>query len=303
MTKQSTLVSICIPVKDFDVNPLANALLDEIRTFALPAEVLILEDGSSEAFCRRNVNLAQEPEITICTFSENRGRSAARNRLAIEAKGKYLLFLDADSLPLNKVFIKKYLAHAKSNTILCGGRHYSPLYMTKDSVLHWKFGTQRELFSALGKENTNFYSNNFFIEKSAFEQILFNDKIVLYGHEDTLFGYTAKSKGFTIELIENAIVHTSLESNEVFLAKTEESILSLVEIMKGHKEYANDLKNEFKIWKVYDFIYRNHLQWILKLLSPLKKTFKYLLLNFSGPLRILDLYKLILLDEARSKKL
>ena len=302
MNTINSLVSICIPVKDFDTRPLVMALLEEIRASHLNAEILILEDGSSVTEAAKNKPLEQESEIRLFRFPTNKGRSAARNKLADEAEGQYLLFLDADSLPLNNNFIQKYLINAQENTILCGGRHYNALYKNKQTTLHWKFGTQREHFSALGKDNTSFYSNNFFIEKSTFQKIRFDEGIVLYGHEDTLFGFTAKAIGVKIELLENAIIHTQLESNEDFLSKTEESILSLVQIINQKELHPSNLINEFKIWRTYDLLHRYKLSGLLEVLGLLRNAMRYMLLHFSGPLMILDVYKLVLLHRTMKAK-
>lgn len=295
------ILSICIPVKDFDVKPLVKALLKEIAEEDLKAEIVIVEDGSSLLWAAKNEVLHAHPEVRIFSFHQNKGRAAARNFLAQEALGKYLLFIDADSIPVHPQFIGVYLKQVEAETILCGGRHYSLVYKTPQTNLHWKYGMKREVYAALDQEHQGFYSNNFLIEKSAFDRIQFDESIVLYGHEDTLFGYTAKAKGFRIRTLENPVIHTSLETNDRFLDKVEESILSLIQIIHQQKNQGPTLQQEFKLWHTHEKLKRYRLAWVLDFLVVLLKPMRYSLFRLSGPLVLLDVYKLVLFAKVSRK--
>ena len=290
-------LSICIPVKDFDVHPLVDALLQEIHAKKLNAEILIVEDGSQEAGKQLNGSLSHEPEVSLFAFEKNKGRSAARNFMAQQAKGEYLLFIDADSLPVSPVFISIYLDQLRTNVILSGGRHYSDVYRTKDSLLHWKYGIHREIFSSLKSNRVGFQSNNFLINKTAFDTVQFDESLVLYGHEDTLFGSMAKAKGLIIHGIDNPVIHTSLETNEVFLIKSEEGIKSLLQIIKQQSSYPSGIEKDFKLWSTYAKIKSYHMTWMLSVLSFLQLPIRELLRRFSGPLILFDFYKLLLLHK------
>ncbi len=301
MTFNPPTISICIPVKDFDVKPLVEALQAEIQEYDLQAEILIVEDGSSDLWIQKNQALRQEKGIRLFIFTKNKGRAAARNYLAQQALGTYLLFIDADSIPVNPRFISLYIEHIQSKTILCGGRHYSPIYKTKKTNLHWKYGMKREVYATLDKENQCFYSNNFLIEKSVFAKIQFDESITQYGHEDTLFGYTAKSIDLNIYPIKNPVIHTSLETNERFLDKIDESVLSLVHIIEHQAEHPQRLQKEFKLWETHEKLKVYRLAWILDLLVVFLKPMRYILLRCSGPLVLLDIYKLVLFAKILQK--
>ena len=297
MNPLSPILSICIPVKDFDVHPLVDALLVEIREQKLAAEILIVEDGSNEKGKQLNATLIAEPEVSLFFFEQNKGRSAARNFLALKAKGEYLLFIDADSLPVSPSFISIYLKQLAPHVILSGGRHYSDVYRTKHRMLHWKYGIHREINSALKSNRTGFQSNNFLIHKTAFASVQFDESLVLYGHEDTLFGSMAKAKGIIIRGIDNPVIHTSLETNEVFLLKSEEGIKSLLQIIQQQSLYPAGIEKDFRLWSTYTKMKAYKLTWILNLLSFSKAPIRLLLLHLSGPLRLFDFYKLLLLHE------
>jgi glycosyltransferase involved in cell wall biosynthesis len=291
------LLSICIPVKDFDVHPLVDALLKEVREQQLSIEILIVEDGSDASGKLLNDSLHQEPEVSLFSFEKNKGRSAARNYMAQKAHGEYLLFIDADSLPVSPRFISIYLDQLRSDVILSGGRHYSDLYRTPGHLLHWKYGIHREIASAIKTNRVGFQSNNFLIKKSIFDIIRFDESLVLYGHEDTLFGIMAKAHGIAVAGIDNPVIHTCLETNEVFLNKTEDGVISLLQIIRQKALYPDGIEKEFKLWAVYERLYQYKLTALLHLLSFAIAPIKKILLSLAGPLVLFDFYKLLLLHK------
>lgn len=87
------------------------------------------------------------------------------------------------------------------------------------------------------------------IRKSIFHSTSFPVLERNYGYEDTLFGLTLEANTIKLELIENPIYHEGIESNHIFLNKTEEAIKNLI------TQYLMDdalLKNE-KIEKITDY--------------------------------------------------
>ncbi|MDB5271791.1 MAG: putative glycosyltransferase [Chitinophagaceae bacterium] len=294
MNQTNPLLSICIPVKDFDVHPLVEALLKEIREENLSVEIIVVEDGSSTQGKALNESLSSEPELRLFSFDTNKGRSAARNFMAQQANGQYLLFIDADSLPVSPLFISLYIDQLRSDVILSGGRHYSDLYRTPERLLHWKYGIHREISSALKTNRVGFQSNNFLIKKDVFDAIQFDESIVLYGHEDTLFGIMAKAHGIEVLGIDNPVIHTSLETNTIFLLKTEESIVTLLQIIQQKDLYPAGIDKEFRLWFVYKKLSTYKLTWILQVLAFWHRPIKKIILTFSGPLVLYDLYKLLL---------
>lgn len=89
------MISIAIPM--YNSSETIGHTIDSIlNNGALPLEILILDDGSvddSYQICRR---YARENEQIILLSQNNKGVSAARNRLIQEARGQYIWFVDAD---------------------------------------------------------------------------------------------------------------------------------------------------------------------------------------------------------------
>src|SRR5215469_11442754 len=112
-------VSICIPVFNFDVKPLLQTLLAEIKTYSIGAEIILIDDGSSDDIARSNEQSANELSVTYIRLEKNIGRSAIRNLFMEYAQADQLLFLDCDVMPRSKNFIQNYLNEA-GKRVVCG---------------------------------------------------------------------------------------------------------------------------------------------------------------------------------------
>ncbi|PKP38904.1 MAG: glycosyltransferase family 2 protein, partial [Bacteroidetes bacterium HGW-Bacteroidetes-15] len=93
------MISICLPVYNFDVNELTEDLLQQAREYNIDIEILVFDDASLSYYKKRNSGMASKSHIQYLEFDQNLGRSKIRNRLADFAKGNWLLFLDCDMVP------------------------------------------------------------------------------------------------------------------------------------------------------------------------------------------------------------
>lgn len=72
------------------------------------------------------------------------GRSKTRELLAEKAKYPYLLFLDADVLPVSTLFVAQYLQHVSEYSILVGGIKYESEKPASNRYFRWFYGKTRE---------------------------------------------------------------------------------------------------------------------------------------------------------------
>ncbi len=184
---------------------------------------------------------------------ENIGRSKIRNRLADDAKYNTLLFLDCDSACENNQFLSLYSPYFGSESVCCGGRSYAKTSPdNKAQLLHWKYGKNREVLSAMQRQElpyAGFQTNNFLISKSVFQGIRLNEQLVGYGHEDTLFGIALKNSSTTIHHIDNPLVHIGLEEASIILEKSREGIKNLAYLIRNKL-----INSEIKLYKAYRFL-------------------------------------------------
>lgn len=106
--------------------------------FPFPVEILVRVEKSPDA----TAELAQEavtdvPYIRVYPHEVHRGKGYAVKQGMLDAKGRYVLFMDADlSTPLPEVY--KFLAHVKSNPevkVLIGDRHHPDSQIVREQSL------------------------------------------------------------------------------------------------------------------------------------------------------------------------
>jgi glycosyltransferase involved in cell wall biosynthesis len=225
-------ISLLIPVCDYDIVALVHSMKNSIGKIPEFVEILIGDDGSKQENRARYLSLEGD-EVKVIVSEKNIGRAAIRNKLALEAKGDYLLFIDADTMipKTAEAYIMKWVEAMASARVISGGilYHASPPG-DPDKILRWKYGRKREQRKASERNKrpyAAFSTFNVLIDKSIFSKLRFDEELKQYGHEDTLFSYQLKKAGIKILHIDNGLVHEGLESNKEYLNKTRLGIENL----------------------------------------------------------------------------
>lgn len=225
-------LSLLIPVCDYDIVAIVHSMRSCVGEIPEFIEILIGDDGSDPSYYNKYKTLEGEG-VRLIRSETNIGRAAIRNRLAIEAKGDYLLFIDADTMVPGsaEAYIQTWIKNATLAKVISGGVLYrqSPPG-DPDKILRWKNGRKREQKKASFRNKhpySSFSTFNVLIEKTVFEKLRFNEEIKQYGHEDTLFSYQLHKAGITISHIDNGLVHEGIESNRDYLSKTKLRIENL----------------------------------------------------------------------------
>ena len=139
------MLSILIPTYNYNVYPLVDNLVNRAIKANIIFEIISIDDGSSSKLNAYNkkINL-----LTNCTFIErqtNKGRTATRQELAEKAQYDLPLSLDADVMPNNNDFLKKYISLTnKSNKAIFGGFAYNIENYSPNKSLRYTFGKHRE---------------------------------------------------------------------------------------------------------------------------------------------------------------
>jgi glycosyltransferase involved in cell wall biosynthesis len=227
------MLSICIPVYNFDIRPLVGSLHQQAQKLDAGVEILVIDDASPGNEARLNREIVPLYGARYQELEKNAGRSRIRNMLAREASYDWIIFMDCDSMPPDELFLERYLAATAREALVCGGRSYRPQPPGPEFSLHWCYGTNREVKPA-GRRSQNpynsFMSCNFMVHRSVVERVIFNELITGYGHEDTLFGYELKKNKIPLLHIDNPLLHIGLQNNQEFLDKTAEGIANLWKI-------------------------------------------------------------------------
>ncbi|MDX9845540.1 MAG: glycosyltransferase [Tenuifilaceae bacterium] len=302
------MISICLPIYNFDVNELVDELLRQAREFNINIEILAFDDASLSYYKKRNTRISVNSNVHYLEFDYNLGRSRIRNRLADFAQGSWLLFLDCDMIPELPNFLNNYNSVIDQANVICGGTSYGPKPFKKELLLRWRYGVHKENKNAIRRQTrpyASFLSGNFMIRKDIFHQIRFNEAISGYGHEDTLFGLDLKRNKVPILHIQNPCIHLGIEPCFDYLLKTEQGIINLVKLLSIVPQEKKNLRRNIKLLRVYHTFrilgLGYPLRWFFKVFNPIIRR----VLCGNRPSTILfDLYKLGMLAQLfRTEKL
>ena len=243
-------ISLLIPVFDYDIVALVHSMKSALSKVPEFCEILIGDDGSSSEY-REKYQSLEGNGVKVIISEKNIGRAAIRNKLALEAKGDFFLFIDADAmLPgTAEAYMSNWLPLITSSNVFCGGILYkgSPPG-DPDKLLRWKYGKMKEERKAAERNkhpHARFSTFNVLIDKSVFSKIRFNEELKQYGHEDTLLAYQFKKAGIDILHIDNGLMHEGLESNKDFLSKTKlgiENLSKLYDNVTDKKSFSDTVR-------------------------------------------------------------
>lgn len=296
------MLSICIPVYNYNVTSLVNELSKQAELTDKPYEIILIDDCSDKNF--KEINKSISKNNIYIELPENIGRSKIRNLFLKFAKYKYLLFLDCDIVVESTDFLSKYFNILGENPgVVCGGRIYNKSRPVREKMLRWKYGIFRESQSvSVRKKNPNksFMTNNFLINREIFAKVKFDERITKYGHEDTLFGYSLKKENIPITHIDNPVVNMDLESNSEYLNKTKEGIINLIDIIE-FTNYNKGLIDDITILRFYWKVRKSGkiINLFFILLKPLVV---YLLSRGYVNLYLFDFYKLGIFIENKKQR-
>lgn len=286
------MLSILIPVYNYNVFRLVENLHNQALECNIVFEIICLDDGST-LFLAENKNINQLKNSHFSILDKNIGRSAIRNLLARRATYENLLFLDADTIPVQKDFLSTYIAQINNDEkVVYGGILYENTQPSKNKVLRWFYGKKREALTT-SERNKNpyisFLTLNFLIKKSIFKKVNFNENIPNLRHEDTLFSYQLMQSKMEVIHIENPVYHLGLEDSKTFLKKSEESVIGLKNLVDSNLMSSNYVKlsHYFLLLKKYGF--QSLTAFCFK---TLKSFFIKQLLSKKPSLFLFDLYRL-----------
>lgn len=287
------MISICIPVLNYNIKSLHDQLSALIRGEKKDrCEIITIDDHSDLKYKLINREICREN--VYVELPENIGRSAIRNLFARYSTRKYLLFLDCDSIIENPAFLQNYFDVIENDPqVVCGGSRYSAYPPEREKMLRWKYGTLRECKTFTQRKKypyRSFMTNNFLIGRSVFEKIRFDERLRGYGYEDTLFGYTLRQGGVRIDHIENPVINGGLESNVDYLAKTDEAMLNLADILKSGR-YDDKISEYISLLSFYKKL-NSHSRSISLAFNILRPLIVSMLSRGYVNLRLYDFYKL-----------
>lgn len=229
-------LSILIPTHNYDCTRLVYDLEAQLTE---EDEIIVGNDCSTDKnIVAKLSEIENSGKSRVFTPHDNDsrplGRAAIRNALAREAKGEWLLFIDADAEVRSKTFIEDYLSATKFAPVVCGGTGNLPECPSPECRLRYDYEVEAEKRLTVVRRQRFPYSQlatfNFLIRRDIFLSICFNEGFKEYGYEDTCFGFQLKQRGIAIHHIDNKLTHLGIETSDVYLSKIETALRTLSKI-------------------------------------------------------------------------
>jgi glycosyltransferase involved in cell wall biosynthesis len=206
-----------------------------------PVEIVVLDDGSGDAA------LADLVAETVCRLktparfvrlSANEGRAAGRNRLAAQAHGCHLLFLDSDMLPDTADFLAKWLdlIELSDPAAAFGGFSLDQAPRTRANAVHRALALRSDCMPALARRRAPekyVFTSNLLIRRDVFEAEPFDAGFVGWGWEDVEWGMRV-SRRHPIHHIDNPATHLGLTPAAAIAAKFEQSAANFARVAATH---------------------------------------------------------------------
>jgi GT2 family glycosyltransferase len=292
-------LSVCIPVYQTDVRQLVHALCKQLDALGTDAvDIILIDDASSENF--RQLNVVEHPKVRFIQQATNLGRARIRNAFVTISSADYLLFIDGDSSIVDSQFLARYLHYLEQHAVevLVGASVYQETTPDRQHRLRWSYSRERESLNYVQRIQTThagFKTNNFIVQRTLLAKFPFDERLVTYGHEDTLLGIQLRQQQIKVSHIDNPVVNRSLDSNQQFLRKTSEALQNLLWI-RAH--YPAAIWKEFKLLIIYEklksrYIFRTSLTFgsiFLPVISICLQT-------GVAPLVLFDVYRLLKLHQ------
>lgn len=123
MNKEEIFLSVVIPAYNESrrIGKTLNIILDYLEKKDFNYEIIVVDDGSKDN-TKQLAEALKIPNLRIESYGENRGKGYAINHGVNQAKGKYILFADADnSTPFQEV--DRLLEHIEQYDVVIGSRY------------------------------------------------------------------------------------------------------------------------------------------------------------------------------------
>ena len=241
------VLSVLTPFLGDDPSGLLKAIQIQAARLSAPVEIIALDDGTGDEALARRVDAAVGALAMPAAFvrlSQNEGRSAARNRLAQVARGRHLLYLDADTVPDRADFLAAYVEMIEANDppLAIGGFSLIQASHEPRYDLHRAIAIQLDCMPVAVRQVTPWrfvYGSNILVRRDVMQATPFNPDYRAWGWEDQEWGMRVADR-WPILHVDNTVSHLGLDTVPTLLEKYASSGANFHRILADHPDRVKD---------------------------------------------------------------
>lgn len=239
------LLSVLIPFLRDDPTDLIHQLQGEARVLKGQVEVILLDDGTGQADLTRSLStLLQTIDLPtrLITLHQNEGRSVGRNRLANEARGQHLLFLDSDMKPDRPDFLQAWLHLVQEGQTEVAFGGFSLLQAPHDPrfAVHHAMASRSDCLTAEQRQlhpEKYVFTSNLLISRKVFTEETFDPDFSGWGWEDVEWAMRV-SKRYGVRHVDITATHMGLDTVEALAHKYEQSVPNFARVLAKHPQFV-----------------------------------------------------------------
>ena len=294
------MISILIPVYNFDCTDLINELRASCVLARVEYEIIIGNDCSTDPSVLKSLEaISKLDRCRVINEPKNIGRAFILNKLAQLSAYPFLIIIDSDARVAKDDFIEKYIQVAVDHDVVCGGIEVRKEDALNNNKLRYKYEQAATKSRALEYRKNHPYEKfstfNLLIRRSVFESIKFDSRCYQYGYEDTILGIDLMRLNIEVLHINNPLIHTGIDSNKSFLSKTHQAL----QVLKGLDVFYQE---HLRLSRVALRLKRYHLLPLMKLWHEIFGKLEYKSLLTCPSVNMFYLYKLGYFSCLLSKK-
>jgi glycosyltransferase involved in cell wall biosynthesis len=240
-------LSVLIPFLRDDPSPLLAALSAQAAALDGRVEVVTLDDGGGDDALAARIAEAVTALAAPARFirlSVNEGRAKGRNRLAASARGRHLLFLDADMAPDGPDFLANYLAliGAEDVAVAFGGFTLDEADARPQFAFHRAVTRRAECRPPQERQAQpakTLCASNLLVRRDVFDAEPFDERFVGWGWEEVEWAIRV-ARRWPVRHVDNTAAHLGLDTAAALLAKYEQSRGNFGRMVADHPEVVRD---------------------------------------------------------------
>jgi len=218
-------------------------LLGELGGDGADIEIVVLDDGSNDEALAARVGAAVRSHRRPARFvrlTRNEGRAAGRNRLARNARGRHLLFLDSDMAPDRPDFLECWLTIALRDdpAVAFGGFTLNRTPLARIHALHRAMALASDCASAEHRRldpEKHVFTSNLLVRRDVFDEVAFDEAFAGWGWEDVEWAMRV-GRRHRIDHVDNTASHLGLDAAPALAAKYEQSVANFARVASAHHD-------------------------------------------------------------------